>query len=183
VTTTSRKEVDWITVDMGRVFPREWDRFCDEVPAPLRDQRLVDAYAVLLADPDPAVRERAARAWCDWEDAHVSLAPGHVPSRHFEDPEFRLRFSKLVTHYWRNAAFLEEDQLLRDVGVLDGIPGILINGRLDVSGPLVTAWRLSQGWSTSRLVVVDDAGHGGGPTFGDVLLASIAELASLAAGR
>jgi proline iminopeptidase len=183
VTTTSRSEVEWITVDMGRVFPREWDRFCEEVPASFRELRLVDAYAVLLADPDPEVRERAARAWCAWEDAHVSLAPGHVPNRHYEDPEFRLRFAKLVTHYWRNAAFLEEDQLLRDVKVLDGIPGILINGRLDVSGPLVTAWRLSQQWSTSRLVVVDDAGHGGGPSFGDVLLDSIAELASLAEAR
>ncbi len=29
----------------------------------------------MLADTDPDVRESAARQWCAWEDAHVSLAP------------------------------------------------------------------------------------------------------------
>jgi len=162
VTTTSRREVAWITHDVGRIFPREWDRFAAAVPDALRRLPLVDAYATLLCDADPAVREHAAREWCAWEDAHVSLTPGHRPSPRFDDPEFRLRFARLVTHYWRNAAFLEDDQLLRDAPALNGIPGVLIHGRYDVSGPLETAWRLSQSWTTSRLHVIDDAGHGGG---------------------
>ena len=91
--------------------------------------------------------------------------PAIVPNPRYEDPEFRLRFARLVTHYWRHAAFLEEDQLLRDAATLNGIPGVLIHGRYDVSGPLETAWRLSQRWSTSELHVLDDAGHGGGDTF------------------
>jgi proline iminopeptidase len=31
VTTTSRREVEWITHDVGRVFPREWNRFATAV--------------------------------------------------------------------------------------------------------------------------------------------------------
>jgi len=54
-----------------------------------------------------------------------------------------------------------EDQLLRDAATLDGIPGILIQGRYDVSSPLDTAWQLSQRWRTSELHVLDHAGHGG----------------------
>ena len=96
--------------------------------------------------------------------APVSLTPGHVPNPRFEDAEFRLRFARLVTHYWRHAAFLEEEQLVRDAPILNGIPGVLIHGRYDVSSPLETAWRLSQRWSTSHLRVLDDAGHGGGDT-------------------
>ena len=161
VTTTSRREVEWITRDVGRIFPREWDRFASAVPNTLQHLPLVDAYATLLFDEDPAVRERAAREWCAWEDTHVSLAPGYRPNSRYEDPEFRLRFARLVTHYWRQAAFLEENQLLRDAPTLDGIPGVLIHGRYDVSSPLETAWRLSERWSTSRLQVLDDAGHGG----------------------
>lgn len=161
VTTTSRREVEWITRDVGRIFPREWDRFVSAVPDTLRHLPLVDAYATLLFDEDSAVRERAAREWCAWEDTHVSLAPGHRPNPRYEDPEFRLRFARLVTHYWRHAAFLEEDQLVRDAPILDGIPGVLIHGRYDVSSPLDTAWRLSQRWSTSQLHVLDDAGHSG----------------------
>src|SRR6478735_5709609 len=165
VTTTSRSEVRWITEDVGRIFPEEWDRFARAVPNHLRHLPLVDAYAILLGDRDPTIRDYAARSWCTWEDAHVSLTPGMMPSPHFDDPEFRLGFARLVTHYWRHAAFLEEDQLIRDASLLNGIPGVLIHGRYDVSGPLVTAWKLHNQWATSRLHVLDDAGHGGGRDF------------------
>jgi proline iminopeptidase len=160
VTTTSRSEVEWITQDCGRIFPREWDRFVAAVPAELRHMRPVDAYAALLRDLDPAVHQPAARAWCAWEDTHVSLAPGHTPDPRFEDPEFSLRFARLVTHYWSNSAFLEEDQLLRDAHTLNDLPGVLIHGRYDVSSPLMIPWRLSQLWTTSRLYILEDMGHG-----------------------
>lgn len=178
VTTTSRSEVEWLTGDVGRIFPQEWDRFSAAVPDGLRDLPLVDAYASMLFDPDPAVREHAAREWCAWEDAHVSLTPGHRPNPRYEDAEFRLRFARLVTHYWRHAAFLEEDQLLRDAARLNGIPGALIHGRYDVSSPLATAWRLSQNWSTSQLTILEDAGHGGGDTLLDTIDEALAQFAT-----
>jgi proline iminopeptidase len=84
----------------------------------------------------------------------------------------------LVTHYWRNAAFLDEDQLLRDAAKLNGIPGVLIHGRYDVSGPLETAWRLSRSWTTSDLHVLDDAGHGGGDTFSGTVIGALARFAA-----
>jgi proline iminopeptidase len=173
VTTTSQREVEWITEGVGRIFPQEWDRFAAAVPDRLKHLRLVDAYATLLFDPDPAVREDAAREWCTWEDAHISLTPGHQPSLRYEDPEFRLRFARLVTHYWRNNAFFGEDQLSREVDKLNGIPGVLIHGRYDVSGPLETAWRLHQRWTTSELHILNDAGHGGGTSFYDVAVGAL----------
>jgi proline iminopeptidase len=179
VTTTSRREVQWITEGVGRFFPREWERFSNAVPQHLRHLDLVDAYALMLADPNPAVRDHAAREWCIWEDTHVSLTPGHMPSPRYSDPEFRLRFARLVTHYWRHAAFLDDDQLVRDAAKLNGIPGLLIHGRFDVSGPPETAWRLSQRWTTSRLHVLDDAGHGGGSTFMPLVRAALKEYATL----
>lgn len=178
VTTTSRREVEWITRDVGRIFPREWDRFAAAVPDTLRHLPLVDAYATLLFDADPAVREHAAREWCAWEDAHVSLAPGHRPNPRYEDPAFRLRFARLVTHYWRHAAFLEEDQLLRDVAILNGIPGVLIHGRYDVSSPLETAWQLSQRWTTSELHILEDGGHGSGDTFLPTVMGAMSRFAA-----
>lgn len=178
VTTTSRREVDWLTHDVGRIFPREWDRFASAVPDTLQHLPLVDAYATLLFDADLEVREHAARAWCAWEDAHISLTPGHRPNPRFEDPHFRLRFARLVTHYWRNAAFLEEDQLLRDAPVLNGIPGLLIHGLYDVSSPLETAWRLSRRWTTSQLHVLEDAGHGGGDSLFTIIDDALAGFAA-----
>ena len=93
------------------------------------------------------------------EDAHVSLTPGSAPSLRFADPEFRLCFARLVTHYWRHAAFLSADHLLHEAGRLDGIPGVLIHGAHDVSSPLETPWELAKRWRTSRLVVLERYGH------------------------
>ncbi|MFE6197045.1 prolyl aminopeptidase [Streptomyces sp. NPDC057838] len=160
VTSTTRREVDWVTRDMGRIFPEEWARFRDAVPEGEREGDLADAYARMLADPDPAVRERAAREWCRWEDVHVSTHPGHRPDLRFEDPRFRYRFARLVTHYWRHAAFLEDGALLRDAGKLAGIPGVLVHGRMDISGPPDVAWHLAQVWPDAELVLIGGEGHG-----------------------
>jgi proline iminopeptidase len=162
VTTTSRREVEWIARGVGSIFPREWERFASFIPKSLQGERIVDAYAKLLFDDDPAVCAEAASEWCAWEDTHVSLAPGHTPNRRFEDPDFRLRFARLVTHYWRHAAFLEDEQLIRNAACLNAIPGVLIHGRYDISSPLETAWLLHKNWRRSVLRVVDDAGHGTG---------------------
>ena len=178
VTTTSRREVAWITRDVGRIFPQEWHRFVSAVPESLRHLSPVDAYATLLFDTDPIVRDRAAREWCAWEEALISLTPGHRPNPRYDDPAFRLGFARLVTHYWRHAAFLDDDRLIRNVAVLNGVPGVLIHGRYDVSSPLDTAWQLSKRWSTGRLHVLDDAGHGGGDSFDSVVIGSLNELAA-----
>ena len=175
VTTTSRREVEWLTEGVGRLFPEQWHRFSEAIPGEFRHLRPVDAYAEMLQSEDPSLRAFAAREWCLWEDAHVSLGPGHTPNPRFDDPDFRYRFALLVTHYWRHSAFLSEDQLLRDVGRLEGIPGHLIHGRYDVSSPLETAWQLSQHWGTSRLTVLDDAGHGSLDSFPAAVMAALAE--------
>jgi proline iminopeptidase len=162
VTTTSRREVDWITRDVGRLFPEQWERFASVgyiAEAPQADPASV--YSRLVFDTDPNVRDRAAREWCTWEDTHVSLAPGFVPNPRYNDPEYRLLFTRLVTHYWSHAAFLEEDQLIDNAHLLNDIPGVLIHGRYDVSSPLEVAWRLHRNWKGSRLEIVEDTGHGG----------------------
>ncbi|MCB0183585.1 MAG: alpha/beta fold hydrolase, partial [Caldilineaceae bacterium] len=94
VTQGTWREIDWITRQMGRIFPREWEQFVALVPAAERDGNLAAAYARLLASPDPKIREQAARAWCQWEDTHVSLMPGWQPDARYDDPEFRMIFAR-----------------------------------------------------------------------------------------
>jgi proline iminopeptidase len=172
VTAGDRSETDWITRDMGRVFPREWERFRDGVPPAERDGDLAAAYSRLLHDPDPEVRAGAAHEWCLWEDTHMSLAPDAEPFLSVADPDFQLTFARLVTHYWSNGCFLDERQLLRNMERLHGIPAVLIHGRYDVSGPLGTAWALHRAWPGSELVVLDDTGHGGGSMFDAIRFAT-----------
>jgi len=70
-----------------------------------------------------------------------------------------------VTHAWRNDCWLADGELLVGAGRLDGTPGALIHGRMDISSPLDDAWDLHHAWPGSVLHVVDDEGHGGGGFF------------------
>jgi proline iminopeptidase len=172
VVTTTRAEVEWVTRDVGRLFPVEWSRFRDGAPAADRGGSLAEAYSRLLHDPDPSVREQAARDWCDWEDAHVKAHPDQPGDPRYADPSFRMCFARLVTHYWRHAAWLDDGSLLRGAPELAGIPGVLIHGRRDVSSPLDVPWKLAQAWPGSELVIVDDAGHGAGGTTTELIVSS-----------
>ena len=177
---TSRGEVEWITRAMGRIFPEEWTRFRDAVPEGSRDGDLSEAYSELLHDADRATRARAAREWCAWEDVHVGTYAGHRPDPRFDDERFRLCFARIVTHYWSNAAFLDDGQLLRDVHRLAGIPAVLICGRLDISAPVDVAWQLAREWTEADLVVVGEAGHGAGhPATAEAILAATARFAAV----
>jgi proline iminopeptidase len=164
VTTTSRREVDWVTQDVGAVFPEAWDRLAAHADRGGRrsGERLVDAYARLLRHPDPDVRRGATGAWTAWEDTHVSLASGGVVrDPRWEDPGFAEVFATLVTHYWSHDGFVDPP-LLDEPGPVTSLPGILVHGRQDVSSPLVTAWQLHGAWPGSELVVDEGGGHGGG---------------------
>jgi proline iminopeptidase len=70
-------------------------------------------------------------------------------------------FATLVTHYWGHAAFLPEGALLKGMTRLREIPGVLIQGKLDVSSPAAMAWQLHQHWPAGRFVLINDEGHGG----------------------
>ena len=74
----------------------------------------------------------------------------------------RANFATLVTHYWANDCFLPgAEGVLARAHQLVGIPGVLIHGRHDVSGPTITPWRLHKAWPSSELHVVESEGHGG----------------------
>jgi proline iminopeptidase len=152
-----------ITPEAGRFFPGAWERFRQGVPAEDRDGDLADAYARRLADPDPTICERAAFDWCAWEAAHVAVRPGQKPPARYQDPRFRLGFARIVTHYWRHKCWLDGVDLVGGASKLGHIPATLFHGRLDISGPTPeAAIQLSLAWRSSKLTILDEAGHGAG---------------------
>ncbi|WP_429455086.1 alpha/beta fold hydrolase [Nocardia sp. GP40] len=85
VTTTSRFEVDWITETVGAIYPEAWDRLASHAEQAgigyrRGDGRIIEACAQLMTHTNPAVRERAARAWVDWEDHHISIGADGIPA-------------------------------------------------------------------------------------------------------
>jgi proline iminopeptidase len=176
VTMTRPREIEWLYHGLRLLLPIEWERFRAGVPAEDRDGNLVEAYQRLMENPDIAVREQAAHDWCAWEDAVIVHENLGNPGQYSAKPRAaKLAFVRICTHYFAHGAWLDDAQLLRDVHRLKGIPGVLIHGRLDLSGPLLTAWELAQAWPDAELRIIDDSGHTGSPTMRTAILDAIAK--------
>ena len=166
VTTTRRSETDWLYRGAGRFFPEAWDRFRAGVPEQDRDGDLVAAYARLVEDPDPTVRDKAITEWLTWEDAVISAEPNGERGAYSDRPDdAAVAFVRICAHYFANGAWLEEGELLANAHRLAGIPGALVHGRLDMGCTVDTAYELAKAWPDATLDVIEDAGHTGSPAF------------------
>ena len=175
ISTTRRSEIDWLYRGVGRFFPGQWEQFRDGAAAAAEDDGdLVAAYARLLEDPDPRVRGAAASSWRTWEDVVLSLEPGAPPvlSADPRDPEVAA-FARLCVHYFSHAAWLAENAVIDDAGLLAGIPGVLIHGQLDLSCPARTAWELARAWPGAELLMDPHSGHRGSDTKRAWMLATL----------
>jgi proline iminopeptidase len=179
VTSTRRSEVDWLYRGAGRVFPEAWARFRDYAGAgafrlptdtqpPIED--LLMAYSRLMEHPDPAVRARTADEWLAWEDAVISMESNGQPGLYSDKTDSaKLAFVRICSHYFAHGGFLPDGVLIREAGTLAGIPGILIHGRNDLGGPVITAWELARAWPGAELIVIEDSGHTGSTSMQDAL--------------
>jgi proline iminopeptidase len=159
VTMTRPSELRWHYRHVAPLLPAEWEQFRLGVPEADRDGDLVDAYHRLLFHPDSTVQAEAARRWSEWDWAVSVPDRSASPDPRWSDPRFRLARARIVTHYFRHQAWLEDGVLLQHADRLAGIPGVMVHGRLDLGSPLATAWDLDRAWPDGALVVVEGAGH------------------------
>lgn len=168
ITTTRRREIDWLYRGVGRFFPQQWRAFRAGVPEAERGRGdttdLLAAYGRLLASPAATIREQAAAYWCAWEDAVLSLETTGATNVYGGRPtDAQVAMVRICAHYFSHAAWLEEGQLIRAAGRLAGIPGVLVHGLGDLSSPVETAWELARAWPDAELHLVEGAGHQGHP--------------------
>jgi proline iminopeptidase len=95
----------------------------------------------------------------------------------------RLAFVRICAHYFAHGGFLEDGALIRDAGKLAGIPGVLVQGRTDLGGPVITAWELARAWPGCELQVIEDTGHTGSAAMQEVLDAAGDRLFTMITGR
>jgi proline iminopeptidase len=154
-----RGEVDWLyKYGASELFPEEWERFVDFIPAGERGD-LVEAYHKRLTGDDPAVQLEAAKRWSMWEGVTVTLLPDAAMIAEFTEDQHAIPIARIENHYMRNHGWLDEGQLLANAGRLRGIPGIIVQGRHDCCTPPAAAWDLKKAWPEVELQIVDDGGH------------------------
>jgi len=164
-TSGRRSETDLLTYGLGRMFRDAWKELQDFATQDPTDGPILDKMHRLLFSP---LQEEAATAWCNWEMAILPTAKAPFPR--YADPKFRLAFARLVTHFWQNGSWLEEGQLLRNAKKIAHIPGVILQGRLDLGNLSGTPWELAAALPNLKLIFVEESGHEGSPTFSDLLL-------------
>ena len=153
------QEIDWFYQHgASRIFPDYWEEFIRPIPASER-KNMLSAYYQRLTGDDEIARLTAAKAWSVWEGRTATLKPSKSVIDHFSDTHTALSLARIEAHYFMNNAFLEDNQILRDVDKLKDIPGTIIQGRYDIICPMESAWELHQSWPMSELSVISDAGH------------------------
>lgn len=142
----------------SRVFPDYWQDFIEPIPEAERSD-LLSAYYRRLTSHNDIERMTAAKAWSLWEGRCATLHPNHDVVERFSEPHLALSLARIEAHYFTHNAFLDDNQLLNNMHLLDGIPGVIVHGRYDMVCSVDNAWALHQAWPDSELCIVRDAGH------------------------
>jgi len=151
----------------------------DEQVAPL------DAYWRRILDSDSATHVPFARAWHDTE----RTLSEHKPSRmRLDRASLNVKGALPATpfmeaHYFQNDCFMRPGQLLEEAGKLNGIPGIIVQGRYDLLCPPATSDALAGVWRDAEIRIVEGAGHSlYDPGVRDAVMRAIADIAARVAG-
>ncbi len=154
-----QKELDWLySYGASEIMAEAWDDFVSVIPEAERGE-LIEAFYRRLTGADEDAKQEAARAWSVWEGQVATLLPKPELVEDYADAAKAVPMARIAAHYFREKFWLEENQLLRDVGKLKGIPGIIVQGRHDICTPPTSAWELKKAWPEVDLRIVHDAGH------------------------
>jgi len=163
VWTATREEIDhFYHGGAEKYFPDAYNRLIQSLPDP--EQRPLPDYLLeLLTSNDQGTRNKYGSEWARYE---IKISDINVSDEAIEQS---LRnnnvyaFALLENYYMANQCFLEENQILRNADLITGIPCTIVNGRYDMCCPPITARKLHQALPGSKLVIVEDGGHGGWP--------------------
>lgn len=155
-------DVNWLFSGEGanKIYPDFWEEFLSVLPEAQRHNPLI-AYHEMLTGEDEVTRMAAAKHWSSWEGHCATLEPDKHVMEHMNDPHHALSLAIIECHYFINNCFLEPDQILRNIHLMQHIPGIIVHGRYDMVCALDNAWTLHNAWQNSELHIIRDAGHAG----------------------
>jgi len=172
------QEFSWFYQEgASRLFPDYWEDYVAPIPIEERGD-LMRAFYKRLTGADQIAQMHAAKAWSTWEGRTATLRPNTQVVDRFSEAHRALSIARIECHYFVNDAFLEPNQLLRDIPKIAHLPGIIVHGRYDAICPLDNAWALHQAWPNSELQIIRDAGHSAAePGITDALMRAAEQMA------
>ena len=142
----------------SEIFPEEFDLY-QSVIAEDERANLIKAFYKRLTSEDSSKRSKAAYAWTRWEMATSNLMPKELSIQKAANENFSDSFARIECHYFINNIFLEENYILKNINKIKNIPVSIVQGRYDIVCPMRSAWDLNKSLPSSKLYVIDNAGH------------------------
>ena len=142
----------------SEIFPEEFDLYQSVIPENERGD-LIKAFYHRLTGDDMAERAKAAYSWTRWEMTTSYLMPKKLSIQKASNDIFSDSFARIECHYFINNIFLEDNFILKNITKIKDIPLSIVQGRYDIVCPMRSAWDLKQSLPSSKLYVIDNAGH------------------------
>ena len=154
-----RNELSWFyQKGASEIFPEEFDLYQSVIPENERGD-LINAFYKRLIGKNRSERAKAAYAWTRWEMNTSFLMPKEFSNIKASNDTFSDSFARIECHYFINNIFLEDNYILKNINKIKDIPLAIVQGRYDIVCPMRSAWDLKQSLPSSKLYVIDNAGH------------------------
>jgi proline iminopeptidase len=153
----SDAEVEWYVSGVRRFVPEAWAEFAGNA-----GESIIEHYRQLIDHPDASVGLAAARRWCDYEASVMAIGQmsgGNDGGRNVATSDEMLADTRIQLHFLTHRCFLRPDQLLDGLGRISRKPIILVQGRMDMVCPPMSAFEVSRRLAGSDLRLIANGGH------------------------
>ena len=152
-------ELNWFyQKGASEIFPEEFDLYQSVIPEDEREN-LINAFYKRLTSEEISERAKAAYAWTRWEMSTSHLKPRDFSIKKAANDNFSDSFARIECHYFINNIFLEDNYILNNITKIKNIPSSIVQGRYDIVCPMRSAWDLKKALPSSKLYVINNAGH------------------------
>lgn len=154
-------DLEWfISAGVNKIFPDYWQEFAQVIPDNEKGN-LLEAFHKRVHGDDRELQKEAAVAWSKWAGRIVTYTISDINPDSYQpdDIEGTIHEVSIETHYAKNAYFIEEDQILKQINKVPGVPVTIIHGRKDLTCTLDASWSLHQALPKSELIIVREGGH------------------------
>jgi proline iminopeptidase len=160
VTLFEKSDIEWWFRGMGFFFPELWAEFSSLA----LNSECADLFSICyeaLMGSDERHRRSISMAMHAYGSGCGARPSAPVPKFNWDDQEEAMRldaFYKVFVYFAKHHVFAPGD-ILQNAEQWAGIPGTIIQGRVDIISPPESSYRLHKVWPGATYQVVEDGGH------------------------
>lgn len=149
-----RADREWMLKNSGLFYPD----LLEEIYRQSEGENPYTHYAKLIFSDDLGAIQTAVKYMVHYEYQMGKLNAGFADVR---IDNAVINSARISLYYAANKYFLEENEILKNIGKIKDIPTLIVHNRLDMCCPLQGAWELYRSLNNAQIEIIADLGHGG----------------------